>query len=189
MIPNLSHLTHTKKSLTGAELGHGSDPIPRHKILIALMMDLFIVAAVSSIITGFFGFALGSYFSTPILQKVWSLMRFNILNLATLGIISVSYFYLCYYLNAGQTFGAHYLGLRLNVKGHDSHAAFENALVTLGVYLSFGFSAGKFASRVSQHDFRYNEFIGFREMKAPNLVKAIELYSASEEESLEKEAA
>ena len=90
MIPNLYHLSSTKQKLSSEELGHGPGMIPRHKILMALMVDLFIVAAVSSLLTSLIGLSLGSYFSTPTLQKVWSLMRFNFLSLATISSTPIS---------------------------------------------------------------------------------------------------
>lgn len=188
MIPNLVHLTRTKKTLAPAELGHGPEPMARHKVLASLMVDLVFVALISNIVTSTFGFSLGGYFNTPSLHKIWSLMKFNFVNLAGLTAVAFSYFYLSYFLNEGQTLGARLLGQRRRMKGHDSRQAFKETVATLKVYFSFGFTASEFAKGSFRHDFHYQEFLGFREMKAPNLVRAIELAEA-EEESQVREAA
>jgi hypothetical protein len=189
MIPNLSHLAQSKRNVTPSELGHGHSPIPRHRVLASLIIDLVIVALISNIITSFFSLSLGSFFTTPSLHKIWSLMQFNVVNLFTLAAISLSYFHLCYFLNAGQTPGAHFLGIRRKMSHHQMKEAFREALSTIGVYLSFGFTAAKFSHGMAKHDYRYQEFLGLREMQAPNLVRAIEISNASEEDIYEKEAA
>lgn len=187
MIPNLTQLIRTNSKLSSHELGAGPRNIPRHRILFSLMIDLFVVAMITNLITGFFGLSLGSFFSTPSLQKIWSLMRFNTVNLISLGIVAVSYFSLCYFFNDGQSAGARLTGLRLELKTHDLKSAFKASLHTLLVYLSFGWSVGKFSQQMRQHDYRYQDFLGFREMQAPNLVRAIEV--SAEEEAEETKAA
>lgn len=188
MIPNLSQLTYHKRNLTPKDLGHGEAPIPRHQILAALIVDLFVVASASNLLSSLFGVSFRSFFSTPSLQKIWTQISFNSVNLITLAIVSVSYFSLCYFFNEGQSAGARFLGLRLKMKHHDARAAFKEALRTLGVYLSFGLSAPEFSKRMVRHDYQYQQFLSFREMRAPNLVSAIEEYHAHES-SYEQEAA
>lgn len=182
MIPNLTHLARTQSKLTPYELGGASLKIPRHRILFSLMIDLFVVAMITNILTGFFGVSLGSFFSTPSLQKIWSLMRFNFVNLMSLGTVALSYFSLCYFLNDGQSFGGRFSGLRLDLKTHDWKEAFKASLKTLGVYLSFGWSVPGFSTLVRSHDHRYQDLLGFREMPAPSLVNAIETYTEEESE-------
>lgn len=181
MIPRLTDLARFKMKLSPAELGHGETPLPRHRILLSLMVDLAVVAALSGLLSGLFGEALRSFFTTPGLQKIFSGMRFNLLSLFTLSVVAVSYFHLSYFLNDGQTYGGHLLGLRRNLRAHSNSEAFTHALETLAVYLSFGLSVHAFAAKTHRHDHRYRELIGFREMPAPDLLGVLEP-SASREE-------
>lgn len=185
MAPDLRDYTQSKRKIPGQILGHGTPPIPKYKILLAHMLDFFMIITITGWMTALMELQMRGYLPTFNLHQALARIDSDPTTLFTLTIVAFSYFFCSLYLNSGQTWGMNRMKLRYPLESHKSAQTLKALFDSFSLYFSLGLTINSLQKKFVKQDYLYGELVQQREMPAPALIDSLEAQATTEENVVE----
>jgi hypothetical protein len=155
------------------------------KILAAHFFDFTFAFGSSTFMSVIFGQTVKSLLLTSGLRFAFSKQSFMPLEVTLLPVILISYFFVCHFMNHGQTLGMMIVKCRIPMKSQDFKEALQWAVHSTILCLSMGMSyffTRKNWQSTSSHDYLYNQLMLTKEITPINLITKIAEFNSQEEE-------
>lgn len=169
---NLSDLAVKEIKLPKGSLAPAVSKNHNGRFLMALFLDFWAIFTLNFFVATFFQNAVKLLLTTSSLRKVWSITDLTALNTLSWFSIATVYFFTCFYLNHGQTYGMYKTKCRITMNEHDLKSSFQWAMMSLSLYFSLGLSfffVKKMEGKIAAHDHLWHELVAQKEMAAPDV--------------------
>lgn len=170
---NLSDLAVKEIKIPGTHLSPAKSKSFIGRFLAAHFIDLWAVFWATTFVTAIFKSAVQMHLMTSSLHKAWGSVALTPFAVFAWTTISLTYFFMSYYMNHGQTPGMKIMKCRVKMSHHSFMEALHWALKSLAVYVSFGFKAKAFSANVGPHDYLWQELVAQKEIAAPDLMTLV----------------
>ncbi len=169
---NLSDLAVKEIKLPKNSLSPSAEKSFTGRFLAGLFIDFWTIMVLNSVVATFFKASVKLFLTTSSLKKIWYMSDLTSLNALSFSSIAIAYFFTCYYLNHGQTYGMRKTKCRITMKEHDIRSSFQWALMSLSLFLTLGLSfvlAKKMPGKISAHDYLWQKLVAQKEIAAPDV--------------------
>ncbi len=139
------------------------------RLLVAHFLDFWTIFWMTALATSMFKLSFQVHLTTKGLNKAWDLVSLSPFTFFAWTAIAVTYFFVSYYLNHGQTAGMKLMKCRVKMNHHDSKGSLQWAFRSFGVYASMGLTAKAFSASVGAHDYLWHELVAQKEASAPDI--------------------
>lgn len=166
---NLSDFAVKETKIHSAHLSPAKSKNFVGNLLVAHFLDFWAIFWATTLATAVFKAAVQMHLTTSSLHKAWgsvSLLSFSVFAWTA---IAMTYFFISYFLNHGQTAGMKLTKCRVKMKHHDYRDSFQWALKSLGIYFTMGFKAKSFNANVAAYDYLWHELVAQKEEAAPDI--------------------
>ena len=154
------------------------------RYLASHLLDFWALVWMNATATYIFKMTFQSFMSTNKLNNAWDMVNFSRAAGFTFIAFSLIYFFTCYSMNHGQTWGMKVMKCRVRMKEHSFSDAVAWTLKSAVTYATLGFATNKFAHSIVAHDHLWHELIIQKEMRAPD-VRTLATKVNEEEEFVE----
>jgi len=160
------------------------------KILSAHFIDFTIAFSTSTFMSVIFGQSIKSLLITSGLKAAFSKQSLMPLEVSLLPLVLMSYFFMCYFMNHGQTIGMNLLKCRVSMKSQSFKQAFHWATHSTLLSLSLGVSyllTKKNWETLKAHDYLYDQMMVVKEISPMNLLSKIEEIETTPHHEMEED--
>ena len=177
MIPNLLHYSSHSQKISPAQLEMNKTP-PHYKswkTLVALFIDFYIVAMATSFISFAFQAAFTTLMASPRMRYSLKMIDMDSLTFSILPLMLVSYFFLSFYMNNGQSYGMEKMKIRFEHSEYNLRSSLIWAVRSSSVIMTLGltmlFLKDFYKSECVSHDHLYQNLMIQREWAAPSVIE------------------
>lgn len=186
---NLSDLAVKEIKLHISHLSPAQEKSFTGKYLQALFVDFLTVFYASTTMTGIFMASTYGLMKSSILKHSWHSVNFLSFQLFAATLVGLTYFFISFYMNNGQTYGMKLLKCRISMNSYCARSSFRWALMSLSMYFTLGLSYRKGTEmlkdfgKITAHDHLWQELMRQKDIAAPDvrtLVKETKVEEYSE---------
>ncbi len=139
------------------------------KFLMAHFLDFWLLVWINATATYLFKTTFQTFLGTGKLSSTWDTVNFSPAAGFTFTAFAMTYFFTCYFMNHGQTWGMKMMRCRVRIKEHNFHEALLWTLKTLATYASLGFATKGFEPSIVAHDHLWLELVTLKEVGIPDV--------------------
>ncbi|HXH75782.1 MAG TPA: hypothetical protein VNJ08_12485 [Bacteriovoracaceae bacterium] len=163
--------------------------VPIWKVMLSHWIDLYAVFSFTVFVTVMLAASNTVYLSSEKLQKIVSTGPGTYVFI--FGLLMVSYFFLSYFLNHGQSLGLYSIKKRIPMEEKNIKSAFHWSLVSSLTCLTGGIASIylELETKLASHDYLYVELLQHKEFSIAILVKESQSKELQEFEEAYKQAA
>lgn len=165
--------------------------IPTFKLLGGYFADFILCVGATSFMAQVYNLSVQSLLVTKGLRGAFAPAETAKLGLALLPLTVFCYFFLCYFMNQGQTWGMHFFKTRLEMKPNSfkeaAYWAVKSLLVCFTSGLYYAFNKGPW-SAVHQHDYLYQSLMIPKDISTFSLLDKVSEFETEEVPSFEEAA-
>lgn len=166
---NLSDLAVKEAKIHSAHLSPAKSKNFVVRLLAAHFLDFWAIFWATTIATSMFKLSFQVHLTTRGLHKAWDLVSFSSFTVFAWTAIAMTYFFVSYFMNHGQTAGMKIMKCRVKMKHHDAKESLHWAVRSIGLYMSVGLTSKSFKPNLGAHDYLWHELVAQKEIAAPDI--------------------
>jgi uncharacterized RDD family membrane protein YckC len=172
---NLSDLAVKEIKLQKSHLTPAHEETHNGKFLMAHFVDFWTVFWASTMMTGIFKTSTLTFMNSHILEQSWTNVSYVSFRMFAATLVGMTYFFMSYYMNNGQTFGMKLMKCRISMNSFCARSSFRWAVMSLSLYFTLGLSFKKGTSmlanfgKIASHDHLWQELMRQKEISAPDV--------------------
>ena len=170
---NLSDLAVKELKISEAHLSPAKPKSFVGKLLVAHFLDFWAIFWATTFATAIFQAAFKLHLTTSSLNKAWGTVSLSPFAVFAWTSIALTYFFMSYFLNQGQTAGMKIMKCRVKMPHHSFKDALHWAVKSFGIYVTMGFNARAFSANVAAHDYLWHELVAQKEVVAPDVMSLV----------------